>query len=388
MNFELLREREKKWLQMLNRWDGAPIADKSKKTKKNGTRDPKKQPVDQHSNQNASDVEKRDPRELLEKLTKRTYKGIPNQLRIVVWQKILRVNESIAQHPGVYQKMLGYARKWSTEVRQIDSDVNRQFRDHVCYRERYSVKQKCLFNVLTAYSMYNMECGYCQGMAGVAGILLMYMDEEQAFWALSTFMSDPKYAMHGLFVEGFPKLTRFLAHHDRVLAKFLPKLHRHFAKHGLDAILYSLKWFFVIFVERVPFSLCLRIWDIYMLEGERVVTAMAFTILRMHRSKLLNMKDMDAMTDLLQTQLHRDFGYSDDHVVRTLKETMDELRRYKLDLPPAAGPNEQPRRRLGEFVEPEFEAKVGLVIAYRCLHSFVIILIRLSDGTKKVDIYR
>lgn len=53
--------------------------------------------------------------------------------------------------------MLHEARLRSTEARQIDSDVNRQFRDHFIYRERYGIKQKSLFNVLTAYSMYNME---------------------------------------------------------------------------------------------------------------------------------------------------------------------------------------------------------------------------------------
>lgn len=50
---------------------------------------------------------------------------------------------------------------------------------------------------------------------------------------------------------GFPKLTRFLAHHDAILAKFLPKLKKHFDQCNLDSILYSLKWFFVIFIERV-----------------------------------------------------------------------------------------------------------------------------------------
>lgn len=57
--------------------------------------------------------------------------------------------------------------------------------------------------------------------------------------------------MHGLFILGFPKLTRFLAHHDAILAKFLPKLKRHFDQCNLDSILYSLKWFFVVFIERV-----------------------------------------------------------------------------------------------------------------------------------------
>lgn len=48
-----------------------------------------------------------------------------------------------------------------------------------------------------AYSMYNQEVGYCQGMSQIAALLLMYLNEEDAFWALSALMSSPKYAMHG-----------------------------------------------------------------------------------------------------------------------------------------------------------------------------------------------
>lgn len=188
-----------------------------------------------------------------------------------MWKKLLDIDKSMLENKGVYDRMLDLAEKYSTDVRQIDSDVNRQFRDHINYRERYSIKQQHLFNVLAAYSMYNMEVsnlrslltnysssipskfqvGYCQGMSTIAGVLLMFFDEEETFWALSTLLSDKKYAMHGLFIEGFPKLMRFLAHHDRILTKYLPKLKKHFDKQGLDSVLYSLKWFFVIFIERV-----------------------------------------------------------------------------------------------------------------------------------------
>lgn len=34
----------------------------------------------------------------------------------------------------------------------------------------------------------------------------MYMNEEEAFWALSILLSDKKYAMHGLFIEGKSRL--------------------------------------------------------------------------------------------------------------------------------------------------------------------------------------
>lgn len=40
-------------------------------------------------------------------------------------------------------------------------------------------------------------------------------------------------------------------------------------------------------LKQTPFTLTLRLWDIYILEGERVLTAMAYTILKLHKSKVL-----------------------------------------------------------------------------------------------------
>lgn len=45
-----------------------------------------------------------------------------------------------------------------------------------------------------------IDAGYCQGMSQVAALLLMYLDEEDAFWGLSNLMADPKWAMHGKFI--------------------------------------------------------------------------------------------------------------------------------------------------------------------------------------------
>lgn len=112
--------------------------------------------------------------------------------------------------------------------------------------------------------------------------------------------------------------------------------------------------------QQIPFSLCLRVWDIYLLDGERVVTAMAYTILRLHKNKLLKLKDMDLIVQYIQTKLHKDFGYDDDYVIKMLEQTMDELRKAKLDLPPPAAAIEFPQKPFGVFVEPAFEAQVGI----------------------------
>lgn len=135
--------------------------------------------------------------------------------------------------------MLEYGINFSMDVRQIDLDVNRTYRNHIMFRERYNNKQQMLFRVLVAYSVYNsvrlqgmgicfclpitffQEIGYCQGMSQIAALLLMYQDEEvilssienilkaagfiyifalllqDAFWSMSSLMSNDRHAMHG-----------------------------------------------------------------------------------------------------------------------------------------------------------------------------------------------
>ncbi len=48
-----------------------------------------------------------------------------------------------------------------------------------------------------------------------------------------------------------PRLLRFQAHHERVLKKFLPKVKKHLDKNGIDTGIYTLKWFFQCFLDRV-----------------------------------------------------------------------------------------------------------------------------------------
>lgn len=99
-------------------------------------------------------------------------------MRGEVWIKLLGVRKEQEKNGGVYETMLNYARQYGDHVRQVDLDVNRTYRDHVMFRERFNTKQVSLFNVLIAYSVYNSEVNYCQGMSQVAALLLMYMTDE------------------------------------------------------------------------------------------------------------------------------------------------------------------------------------------------------------------
>uniref|UniRef100_A0A452U9V0 USP6 N-terminal-like protein n=2 Tax=Ursus maritimus TaxID=29073 RepID=A0A452U9V0_URSMA len=283
-----------------------------------------------------------------EKFHRRIYKGIPLQLRGEVWALLLEIPKMKEETRDLYSKLKHRARGCSPDIRQIDLDVNRTFRDHIMFRDRYGVKQQSLFHVLAAYSIYNTEVGYCQGMSQITALLLMYMNEEDAFWALVKLFSGPKHAMHGFFVHGFPKLLRFQEHHEKILNKFLSKLKQHLDSQEIYTSFYTMKWFFQCFLDRTPFTLNLRIWDIYIFEGERVLTAMSYTILKLHKKHLMKLS-MEELVEFLQETLAKDFFFEDDFVIEQLQISMVELKRAKLDLPEPGKEDEYPKKPLGQL---------------------------------------
>ncbi|XP_035250911.1 USP6 N-terminal-like protein [Anguilla anguilla] len=278
-----------------------------------------------------------------ERMWRRVYKGIPLQLRGQAWSLLLDVEKVKSDNPGKYEKMKEQARHFSTEIKQIDLDVNRTFRNHIMFMDRFGVKQQALFHVLSAYSVYNTEVSYCQGMSQIAAILLMYMNEEDAFWALSQLLTNQKHAMHGFFIPGFPKLQRFQAQHDQILSKLLPKLKKHLDKEQMFTGIYTTKWFLQCFIDRTPFTLTLRLWDIYILEGEKILTAMAYTILKLHKKHLLKLP-LEDLREFLQETMARTFFLNDDLVVEQLQVSMSELRKMKME---PAKPDEFPKQLLG-----------------------------------------
>ncbi|XP_075019021.1 uncharacterized protein LOC142088039 isoform X1 [Calonectris borealis] len=281
-----------------------------------------------------------------DKMCRRVYKGIPLQVRGQVWSLLLDVEKMKKENEGKYEQMKEQAKCFSSEIKQIDLDVNRTFRNHIMFRDRYGVKQQALFHVLSAYSVYNTEVSYCQGMSQIAAILLMYLNEEDAFWALAQLLTNQRHAMHGFFIPGFPKLQRFQAHHEQILSKLFPKLKKHMDKEQMTTGIYTTKWFLQCFIDRTPFTLTLRLWDIYILEGERVLTAMAYTILKLHKKRLLKMT-LEDLREFLQEKIAASLQYEDDAVIEQLQVSMTELRKMKFDLPPPAKPEEFPRKPLG-----------------------------------------
>ena len=97
-----------------------------------------------------------------------------------------------------------------------------------------------------------------------------------------------------------------------------------------DTKIYSVRWFLQCYIDTLPFSLTLRVWDLFLLLGDIILLAMAYNILKLHSKTLVKM-DMDLIADFFQKKLPASFGFEDDYVIDCLRESLEELNSMQLD---------------------------------------------------------
>ncbi|KAB1212008.1 hypothetical protein CJ030_MR5G004142 [Morella rubra] len=130
---------------------------------------------------------------------RRIRKGIPDCLRGLVWQLISGSRDLLLMNPGVYEQLVIY--ETSASELDIIRDISRTFPSHVFFQQRHGPGQRSLYNVLKAYSVFDRDVGYVQGMGFLAGLLLLYMSEEDAFWLLVALLKGAVHApMEGLYL--------------------------------------------------------------------------------------------------------------------------------------------------------------------------------------------
>ena len=83
-----------------------------------------------------------------------------------------------------------------------------------------------LYNVWKAYSTYDNEVGYCQGINYLAAMILIHVkDEQDAFWCLVYIMVEHNW--REIFTEETPKLIELLEEVDEHMKKKFPKFVKH-----------------------------------------------------------------------------------------------------------------------------------------------------------------
>ncbi|KAF3329713.1 Ecotropic viral integration site 5 [Carex littledalei] len=231
-----------------------------------------------------SHYEKRNP----QVVKRRIRKGIPDCLRGLVWQLISGSRELLLMNPGVYEQLVIY--ETSASELEIIRDISRTFPSHVFFQQRHGPGQRSLYNVLKAYSVYDREVGYVQGMGFLAGLLLLYMSEEDAFWLLVALLKGAVHApMEGLYQAGLPLVQQYLFQFEQLVKDFLPKLGQHFSEEMINPSMYASQWFITVLSYSFPFHFTLRIWDIFLYEGIKVVFKVGLALLKFCHDDLVKL---------------------------------------------------------------------------------------------------
>ncbi|KAL3723455.1 hypothetical protein ACJRO7_035612 [Eucalyptus globulus] len=219
---------------------------------------------------------------------RRIRKGIPDCLRGLVWQLISGSRDLLLMNPGVYEQLVIY--ETSASELDIIRDISRTFPSHVFFKQRHGPGQRSLYNVLKAYSVYDRDVGYVQGMGFVTGLLLLYMSEEDAFWLLVALLKGAVHSpMEGLYMEGLPLVQQYLFQFDQLVKGHLPKLGEHFSDEMINPSMYASQWFITVFAYSFPFHLALRIWDVFLFEGVKIVFKVGLALLKYCHDELVKL---------------------------------------------------------------------------------------------------
>ncbi|XP_013138200.1 PREDICTED: TBC1 domain family member 1-like, partial [Papilio polytes] len=127
-------------------------------------------------------------------LTQAVRRGVPRVSRGAVWyflaeQASLRLPpadvRACPRYHTPYRALLAALTK---HQHAILIDLGRTFPKHGYFAAALGPGQLALYNILKAYSLLDPDVGYCQGLSFVAGVLLLHMEEAEAFALLRHLM--------------------------------------------------------------------------------------------------------------------------------------------------------------------------------------------------------
>ncbi|XP_069825253.1 TBC1 domain family member 9B isoform X2 [Dendropsophus ebraccatus] len=221
-------------------------------------------------------------------------KGIPENLRGELWLLFSGALNEMATHPGYYADLVEKSTgQCNLATDEIERDLHRSMPEHPAFQNELGIA--ALRRVLTAYAFRNPNIGYCQAMNIVTSVLLLYCNEEEAFWLLVSLCERmlPDYyntrVVGALVDQGvFEELTR----------EFLPLLSEKMQELGVISTI-SLSWFLTLFLSVMPFESAVVVVDCFFFEGIKLILQLSLAVLDANMESLLHSNDEgEAMTVL------------------------------------------------------------------------------------------
>ncbi|KAI9593750.1 rab-GTPase-TBC domain-containing protein [Syncephalis fuscata] len=256
-------------------------------------------------------------------------KGIPAHIRGQCWLHYSGAADTMKRNQGRYHQLVALSsdRKYREYRDLIERDLHRTFPENIQFtaaatRTPSNITSRFrqlpasssvpvlqqLRRVLTAFAVRCPSVGYCQSLNYVAGLLLLFMSEEEAFWMLCTVVEQimPE-GMYGVKMEGVTVDQEVLM---QLLEERMPsiyyRMNRDEDEVGAPPVTFvTSHWFLTLFVDVLPVESNLRVWDCLFLEGSEVLFRVALTLFKMHEQQICNIDDSLELFQYLQNMPKR-----------------------------------------------------------------------------------
>lgn len=235
--------------------------------------------------------------------------GVPPPLRGVVWMSMVGAREN--DLASMFDKLIQETSPYDTI---IGKDIGRSFPGVDMFKDVGGEGQQSLARVLKAFSLYDKEIGYCQGMGFLVGPLLMQMPDRDAFCVLVKLMDN--FDLRTCFQPDLSGLHLRTFQFQRLLEHDMPKLAEHLKQLQVEAA-YLSQWFLSFFAVTCPLPMLFRIYDVIFAEGaSETIMRVALSLMKRNEEKLMSGTEFeDVMQLLLGRSLWDPYGLNADELV-------------------------------------------------------------------------
>ena len=248
-------------------------------------------------------------------------KGIPPAWRGPAWFFYAGGEAYLEKHAGLYASLVSRSEDELsiTDRESIERDLFRTFPDNIHFKPdlRSSGSSasetpliSSLRHVLRAFALHNLRIGYCQSLNFLAGLLLLFLPEEKAFWMLHIITTVYLPGTHELSLEGTNvDLWILMVALKSVLPNIWTKVgaaggpgdDTHGSARLPPISLCTTSWFMSLFIGTLPIETVLRVWDVLFYEGSRTLFRVALTIFKLGEERIKEVSDPMELFQVVQS---------------------------------------------------------------------------------------
>ncbi|XP_064419469.1 small G protein signaling modulator 3 isoform X1 [Latimeria chalumnae] len=224
--------------------------------------------------------------------------GIPHSMRPQLWMRLSGGLQKKRNSEMSYRDIVKNSSNSETSAaKQIEKDLLRTMPSNACFSNMNSIGVPRLRRILRGLAWLYPEIGYCQGTGMVAACLLLFLEEEDAFWMMCAIIEDLVPASYfSTTLLGVQTDQRVLRH---LIVQYLPQLDKLLQEHDIELSLITLHWFLTAFASVVHIKLLLRVWDFFFYEGSVVLFQITLGMLKMKEEELIQSENSASIFNTL-----------------------------------------------------------------------------------------